>query len=602
MSGAAVRRTVVVAVSALVVTTAAPVHAVGATSQEGPVPAPTGLELVEVADAALSADGSLVVYAARARAGDEAPRWGLVVADRSSGEASRLDVEVDGPIGDVDVSDDASRIVFQAGASEWEPDWAPAQVHVHDRATGVTTLVSTTGSAPGVGPSTQPEISGDGEVVAFTTAARNLLGLPTGSGQVRGVVATQVGSGELEVLAGRQGDAHGPSLSGDGQLVAYSTDEPGIPGDEVSDRRDTHVVVHDRRGGELQLVTREGTGTGADLSADGSTVVWTRVDGTTPSRVPVFGTWATDLATGTTTRVDVDAQGEPLHGLAADAVVSADGRYVLFGGLARSGPSLQALHLHDLSTGTTKIVPVSSTPVEPPLQAVDVSADGGVVLHARGWPGQRSYWVQEVTELLPVPPGSPAPQPPQPVNVAPPVLERISTGGSYGFRLARAGEWESPVPLFRTYQWLRDGQPVTDSVGVTYVVGPDDIGHVISLREVVTAPRMGGMEVESVGVVPRKVASALRVRVQRPKGRAGRVVVRVRLGHEWGVRPQGRVVVRWGRQVRRLAVTDDGRANVRLLAGAPGRRTLKVVHRGTGLVKAAQAVRKTIRVKSRPRR
>ena len=47
----------------------------------------------------------------------------------------------------------------------------------------------------------------------------------------------------------------------------------------------------------------------------------------------------------------------------------------------------------------------------------------------------------------------------------------------------------SPTPSLRTYQWLRDGEPVAGATGLTYELGADDIGSTISLR---TTGRLAG--------------------------------------------------------------------------------------------------------------
>lgn len=598
MSRTGVRRTVAVALGVLVATAVSPVLATGAAvAASTPLPTPAGVTVVDVADVALSGDGRWIVYAATAQDGDAEPRPGLFLADRTAGTAVRLDVDADARIGEVDMSDDARRIVFSVGEHDVVAGQSPVQVHVHDRTSGTTTLVSALGGTRGEAASWDPQISADGAVVAFATEAPSLLGLPASGAWVSGVVATEVGSGELEVVSGPGGRASYPALSGDGRLVAFSTDDPSLPGHRDSD---TDVVVHDRRTGASTLVTTdEGGGFAPSLSADGSTVVWSKVVATSKPQVQFYGTWATDLGDGSTARVDVDAEGVDIRGITSDAVVSADGRRVLFSGLDRTGTGFQNLYLHDRATGRTGIVPVTSVPAALPVMATDLSADGRVAAHSTGFPRDGTvFWTGEIGELLPVPPAPPRePAPELILNTARPVVKRTSSSTSYAFTLARAGTWESNVALDHRYQWLRDGEQVTDSVGTTYEVGPDDIGHVISLREVVQGPGGTVAVVESKGVVARKASSRLRVKVKRPRGRAGAVVLGVRLTHAWGVRPQGRVVVRYGKQTRRVSVDEKGRARVRLAPGRSGRRVLKVSHRATPIVKSAAPARRVVRVR-----
>lgn len=601
MSRRAVRKRVGIAAGVMVACLVGPLPSTGAAEPGSePLPPPDGVTLVEVADAALSDDGRWVVYAASAAAAPTpgaAPVWGLYLADRSDGTAVRLDVDVDSDerIAEVDVSDDATRIVFRVGERDVVEGQEPAQVHVHDRVSGATTLVSAREGQPGDGPSFDVEVSGDGEVVAFATESRRLLDLPPGEAWVSGVVAVEVADGELEVLSSRAGRASAPSLGADGDLVAYSTDDPTLPGD-LSD--DTDVVLHDRTTDSVVLVTTgEGGGTRASLSADGSVVVWSRVVRTVKPGVPLWGTWATDLSDGSRTRVDVDAEGEEILGVGGAAVVSADGGHVLLDGLRRTDrtSAVTELFLHDLDTGSTGIVPLPPTDDSAPVLAVGLSADGAVALHSGGLPALgRTYFTEEVGELLPVPPAPPRPPdlPGVPVNTAPPTVERTATRTSYAFTLKTPGQWESEQPLERRYSWLRDGEQATHATGTTLEVRPEDVGQEFTLVEVVNVAGQPFTAVQSRTVKATKAPSRLRVTTK--ERRAGRVAVTVRLSHAWGVRPQGRVVVRWGRQLHRLQVDGKGPARV-VLPGAPRRRTLRVAHRATPIVRAAAPVRRTVR-------
>jgi hemin uptake protein HemP len=69
-------------------------------------------------------------------------------------------------------------------------------------------------------------------------------------------------------------------------------------------------------------------------------------------------------------------------------------------------------------------------------------------------------------------------------------------------------------------QWLRDGEPVLNATGPTYLVGPDDLGARISLQATVARPGYTTTTVTSPATAPVRVT---------PKLRVGREVLRHRV-------------------------------------------------------------------------
>ncbi len=54
------------------------------------------------------------------------------------------------------------------------------------------------------------------------------------------------------------------------------------------------------------------------------------------------------------------------------------------------------------------------------------------------------------------------------------------------------GLWWGSVPMTFTYQWLRDGDPISGETNQSYTVRDEDVGHAIACR--VTATNLGGSD------------------------------------------------------------------------------------------------------------
>lgn len=178
----------------------------------------------------------------------------------------------------------AGRFVAFASQAEFgAPSGEGAQVFVRDRAVGATTLVSANGEGqPADTGATEPAISADGRHVAFTSAASNLL---EGAGSHAGVfVADRDTSAITLVSAGADGQpADGPSgqpaISADGRYVAFLSLASNLTSDNVAAH--SGVYVHDRRTGTTELVTQTDDGAAADgpsgppsISGDGQLVAF----------------------------------------------------------------------------------------------------------------------------------------------------------------------------------------------------------------------------------------------------------------------------------------------------------------------------------------
>ena len=134
----------------------------------------------------ISVDGSVVVYTSRASnlvVGDNNNRWDIYTHDRDSGITEIISKSSQGEIGNsssrrASVSADGRIIVFQSSADNLVPGDTNGKLDIftHDRQTGVTERVSvSTNGQQSNERSFSPKISADGRIVAYSSAADNLV-------------------------------------------------------------------------------------------------------------------------------------------------------------------------------------------------------------------------------------------------------------------------------------------------------------------------------------------------------------------------------------------------------------------------------------------
>ncbi len=276
---------------------------------------------------------------------------------------------------------------------------APAQVSRAVSALSVTEVGATAN-----GWSFRPAISADGQLIAFSSEASNLVSGDTND--TWDVFVRDQASGQVERASlasnGAEGDGpsgywSNPAISGDGRYVAFASVADNLaPGDTngVAD-----VFVHDRLTGATERVSLASDGAQANgwsdwpaLSADGRYVAFTSlatnlVAGDTNNARDIF---VRDRLTGTTTRVSVasdGSQGDANSGWFP--ALSADGRSVAFSSLADNLVSGDTNHtwdvfVHDTQTGQTRRASVSSNGVQGNARSgywssLSLSADGSLV-------------------------------------------------------------------------------------------------------------------------------------------------------------------------------------------------------------------------------
>lgn len=252
------------------------------------------------------------------------------------------------------------------------------------------------------GPSTDPEVSGDGLVFVFESAATNWV---SGSSTGEKIVAVDLVSESVEILsttsagAAFNGGASSPSTAGDGRYVAFETfaNNLGLPVATSG----FQIVRKDRLTGELALASANATGQpasgsssgqarNASISADGRFVAF-RSDSTnlTGAPVGVECIYVKDLQTGAIELASVTTGGAcPGAGVVANTAhsISVDGRFVLFQTNAAdivngvAGGTIQ-VYLRDREAGTTELVSAGAGGVAANSQSdlAAISPDGRFV-------------------------------------------------------------------------------------------------------------------------------------------------------------------------------------------------------------------------------
>jgi Tol biopolymer transport system component len=272
-------------------------------------------------------------------------------------------------------------------------------VFVVDRVARTTERVSLSSAGEqGNGDSYGPAISADGRYVAFTSSASNLTA-GDGNGELDVFVHDRVAN--TTVLAsvgphGTMGDGPSvaPSISGDGQLVAFESDAASLVPNDSNGTGD--VFVHDIVTGATRLLSvggndqqTESPSFGPAISADGSSVAFESfssrlVPDDTNGALDVF---VADIPTGNVSRVSLGTDGGQANDRSYSPSISADGRVVAFASFASNlvrddtnGLLDVFIRRRDQKTTTRLSVGPDGAQGDGLSFAPVVSADGGLVV------------------------------------------------------------------------------------------------------------------------------------------------------------------------------------------------------------------------------
>jgi Tol biopolymer transport system component len=233
-----------------------------------------------------------------------------------------------------------------------------------------TELVSLASSgAPSDGGAYYPSISSTGRWVAFHSSATNLFS--GDDNDLLDVFVRDRTTGQTTLVSADPAGAVGnsssyyPSISADGRWVAFVSDARTLVAGDTNGVRD--IFVRDRTFSVTVRASVDSYGHQGNggcyrpmLSADGRFVVFgsdagNLVEGDGNGTSDIF---LRDLAGGTTVRVSVDSSGGEANGLSAQPSISADGRYVAFCSWASNlvpgdTNGVADVFVHDCATGRT---------------------------------------------------------------------------------------------------------------------------------------------------------------------------------------------------------------------------------------------------------
>jgi Tol biopolymer transport system component len=244
---------------------------------------------------AISADGRFVAFysdASNLVAGDTNGARDVFVNDRQTGETTRVSVDSAGADGNGDsfapsISADGRFVTFSSAASNLVADDVNGvdDVFLRDREENRTTRVSfAPGGTEANGGSYSPSISADGQRIAFLSDATNLVAGDTNSVRDVFVVEPMAGTttrasvnsaGDMQANV----DSVTPVISGNGRFVAFTSFSDNLVPDDLNESSD--VFVRDLQANTTTRVSEYGPGFEADfdnlrpsISADGRFVAF----------------------------------------------------------------------------------------------------------------------------------------------------------------------------------------------------------------------------------------------------------------------------------------------------------------------------------------
>jgi Tol biopolymer transport system component len=331
---------------------------------------------------AVSDDGTVIVFESFADtglAGDSTARVKVFVRDEAAGTTNLVSITPRGGVAeatDASVSDDGTKVAFASAANDLVPGDTnnTTDIFVRDLVAGTTQRVSSTSTGgQSNGAALEPEISGDGTVVVFSSVATNLV--PGDTNGRKDIFVRDLGSGTTtRVNVGPSGvqanntSSHA-SVSDDGGVVAFESLATNLVTRDTNGRADVFartgtspVTRVSRPAGTGQA---NGRSAGAFVRGDGQVVVFSSVAsnlvaGDTNGAEDIF---RATLGTAGVTRVNLTNTDAQAGDDANHPSISDDGRLIAFDSVANNyGVSdtngVQDVYVRDLASNTTTLASV----------------------------------------------------------------------------------------------------------------------------------------------------------------------------------------------------------------------------------------------------
>ena len=274
-----------------------------------------------------------------------------------------------GVVSGTPTADGNSTVVFTVTDSTGQTATGSVLFAIHPR----TDRVSVDGSGTaGNGASSTPSINGDGSLVAFVSAATNLVAGVSGQQvyvhdwQTNQTSLVSRDSNPTVTNAGN-GVSSAPSISSDGRLVVFVSLATNL----VTAVSGQQIYVRDRQTGQTTVISKNSVGvvgTGLSsapaISADGRFVAFVSTSTNLVTGVSGTQIYVHDQQTGQTTLVSKNNSVTPVPGddVSATPAISSDGQFVAFASLSTNlgaAGGNQQIYTHDRlagANGTTSLV------------------------------------------------------------------------------------------------------------------------------------------------------------------------------------------------------------------------------------------------------
>jgi len=335
-------------------------------------------------NASVTPDGRFVVFeswASNLVTDDTNRKADIFVVDRQLRTTTRVSVSSTGHQGNKDsfdpaITPDGRYVVFRSLSSNLVPGDTNGKwdVFLHDRVTGSTARMSVpcrgSASLEADGDSFAPAISDDGKVVAFHSAATNLV--PNDQNRDDDVFVRDLNSNDTFIVSVGPGGMRGrgnsrrPSLSTNGSMVLFDSDATHLVYGKTTNGKH-HVFLHDRQTGSTTQISVTSAGAegnkdswAASMTPGGNLVAFhsdasNLVSSDTNYRTDVF---VRDVTRGITTRVSISSTGQQADQGCMWPTLSPDGDFVAFSSTAATLVSNDRnakmdVFLHQRSTRTT---------------------------------------------------------------------------------------------------------------------------------------------------------------------------------------------------------------------------------------------------------